>query len=92
MTSMSATFPAWIDPCVFERPSEWAALRVEATRASSRLILWFTQARCITGGYWDEMRRGFLAFIFHAFYYLGGEREWVNICRRGRRRERRKWD
>ena len=47
----SANFPFSIDPWVLDRPMEWAELMVAAAKASSRLILWLTAARCIIKGW-----------------------------------------
>ena len=59
MTTKSATFPFSMEPWVLERPMEWAELMVAAASVSSRLILWFTAARCITRGwnkwYWVDL-------------------------------------
>lgn len=50
ITTKSAILPISMEPCVADRPKEWAALMVEAANASLRLILWLTQAKCITAG------------------------------------------
>ena len=57
MMTRSATFPFSMDPWVADRPREWAELMVDAARASLRLILWFTHARCITAGWKRKKKR-----------------------------------
>ena len=46
----SAHFPFSSEPCVFDLPREWAAFKVAAAKDSVKLILWLTQARCMTQG------------------------------------------